>query len=242
MRNSNRSKFLIVATFLLISIVAIAQQKPDAPAENYVKTHYTKYEYRIPMRDGKKLFTSVYVPKDTAQAYPIMMDRTPYSVAPYGEDQYQTTLGPSDEFEKSGYIFAYQDVRGRYMSEGTFVEMRPHIDVKKAPQDVDDASDTYDTIDYLLKHVPNNNGKVGIWGISYPGFYTSASMIDSHPALVAASPQAPMTDLFLGDDGYHGGAFMLSANFGFYGRYFRPQTEPQAPKPTVPADFGTIDS
>ena len=122
-------------------------------------------------------------PRTHLQPYPILMDRTPYSVAPYGEDQYKTTLGPSDEFEKSGYIFVYQDVRGRYMSEGTFVEMRPHIDEKKGPQDVDDASDTYDTIDCLLKHVPNNNGKVGIWGISYPGFYTSASMIDSHPAL-----------------------------------------------------------
>ena len=106
---------------------------------------------------------------------------------------------------------------------------------------MDDASDTYDTIEFLLKHVPNNNGKVGIWGISYPGFYTSASIIDSHPALVAASPQAPMTDLFLGDDAYHGGAFMLSANFGFYA-FFRPQTEPQTPKPTVPFDFGTPDS
>jgi uncharacterized protein len=113
MRNSNRSIFFAVAISLLASIGAGAQQKPDAPTEDYVKAHYTKYEYRIPMRDGKKLFTSVYVPKDTAQAYPIMMDRTPYSVAPYGEDQYRTTLGPSDEFEKSGYIFVYQDVRGR---------------------------------------------------------------------------------------------------------------------------------
>jgi putative CocE/NonD family hydrolase len=119
--------------------------------------------------------------------------------------------------------------------------MRPHVDNKKGPQDVDDASDTYDTIEFLLKHVPNNNGKAGIWGISYPGFYTSASMIDSHPALVAASPQAPMTDLFLGDDGYHGGTFMLSANFGFYAS-FRPQKEPQTPKQTVPFEFGTPDS
>ena len=111
------------------------------------------------------------------------------------------------------------------MSEGDFVEMRPHIDVKKSPQDVDDSSDTSDTIDFLLKNVANNNGKVGIWGISYPGFYTSASIIDSHPALVAASPQAPMTDLFLGDDAYHGGAFMLSANFGFYVS-FHPQNRP----------------
>jgi putative CocE/NonD family hydrolase len=128
------------------------------------------------------------------------------------------------------------------MSEGDFVEMHPHIDKKKSPQDVDESSDTHDTIDFLLKHIPDNNGKVGIWGISYPGFYTSASIIDSHPALVAASPQAPMTDLFLGDDTYHGGAFMLSAGFGFYAPFFHPQTEPQTPHPTVPFDFGTPDS
>lgn len=174
--------------------------------------------------------------------YPFLMDRTPYGVAPYGEDQYPKSLGPSDEFEKSGYIFVYQDVRGRWMSEGDFVEMRPHIDDKVSPQDVDDASDTYDTIEFLLKRVPNNNDKVGIWGISYPGFYTSASIIDSHPALAAASPQAPMTDLFLGDDSYHGGAFMLSAGFGFYAPFFHPQAKQQTPAPTVPFDFGTPDS
>jgi putative CocE/NonD family hydrolase len=213
----------------------------EQPKEDYVKAHYTKYEYRIPMRDGKKLFTSVYVPKDASQTYPILMDRTPYSVAPYGEDQYKKQLGPSDEFEKAGYIFVYQDVRGRYMSEGEFVEMHPHIDVKRSPSDVDDSSDTYDTIEFLLKHVANNNGKVGIWGISYPGFYTSASIIDSHPALKAASPQAPMTDLFFTDDAYHGGAFMLAANFGFYSS-FKPFPEPWLPpKVPLPFDFGTPD-
>jgi putative CocE/NonD family hydrolase len=220
------------------SLVSQAQDKPAPPEEDYVKAHYTKYEYRIPMRDGVRLFTAVYVPKDASQSYPFIMDRTPYSVAPYGEDQYAKHLGPSDEFEKAGYIFVYQDVRGRYMSEGTFVEMRPHIDVKTSPKDVDDSSDTYDTIDFLLKHVPNSNGRVGIWGISYPGFYTSASIIDSHPALKAASPQAPMTNLFMGDDGYHGGAFMLDANFGFY-TFFMPQNNPTTPKRSIPFDFGT---
>jgi putative CocE/NonD family hydrolase len=235
--------FCAVPGLLLISLTTLAAQDPPAqPADDYVRSHYTKYEYRIPMRDGKRLFTAVYVPKDTAGGpYPFLMDRTPYSVAPYGEDQYPKQLGPSEEFQKAGYIFVYQDVRGRWMSEGEFLEMRPHIDDKKSPQDVDDASDTYDTIDFLLKTVPNNNGKVGIWGISYPGFYTSASIIDSHPALVAASPQAPMTDLFKGDDAYHGGAFMLSANFGFYVS-FRPNNEPQKPKPSTPFDFGTKDS
>ncbi|HEY1580242.1 MAG TPA: CocE/NonD family hydrolase [Terracidiphilus sp.] len=223
-----------------------AQQPIQTPNDEFVPAHYTKYEFRIPMRDGKHLFTAVYVPKlgafQDAGPYPFLMDRTPYSVGPYGEDEYPKHLGPSDEFEKAGYIFVYQDVRGRWMSEGEFQEMRPHIDNKRGALDVDDASDTHDTIEFLLKHVPNNNGKAGIWGISYPGFYTSASMIDSHPALVAASPQAPMTDLFMGDDAYHGGAFMLSANFGFYA-FFRPQKEPQTPpKQSVSFDFGTPDS
>ena len=242
-----RSAFAVLSIFIVVTLLGRAQSAPDAHVEDFVRAHYTKYEYRIPMRDGIRLFTAVYVPKasafpDDPGPYPFLMDRTPYSVAPYGEDKYPAELGPSDEFEKSGYIFVYQDVRGRWMSEGQFVEMRPHIDVKKSPQDVDDSSDTYDTIEFLLKHVANNNGKVGIWGISYPGFYTSGSIIDSHPALVAARPQAPMTDLFLGDDGYHGGAFMLSANFGFYAPFFHPQEGPQAPKPTVPFDFGTPDS
>src|SRR5438874_4302713 len=212
----SRQKCLLLAVLMTCLVSFTTAEAQEAPKENYVKTHYTKYEYRIPVRDGKKLFTSVYVPKDSSQPYPILMQRTPYSVGPYGEDQYKKNLGPSDEFEKAGYIFVYQDVRGRYLSEGTYVEMHPHIDVKKSPQDVDDSSDTYDTIEFLLKHVANNNGKVGIWGISYPGFYTSASSIDSHPALNAASPQAPMTNFFMGDDGQHGGAFMLAANFGFY--------------------------
>ncbi len=153
---------------LFFSVVSARGQehapRPQAPAQNFVPAHYTKYEFRIPMRDGKHLFTTVYVPKlgafPDAGPYPFLMDRTPYSVAPYGEDQYPKHLGPSAEFEKSGYIFVYQDVRGRWMSEGEFLEMRPHIDSKKGSQDVDDASDTYDTIEFLLKHVPNNNGKV----------------------------------------------------------------------------------
>jgi putative CocE/NonD family hydrolase len=238
-----RFHFPALGLFALALAALPAQQPtPNPPSEDYIRAHYTKYEFRIPMRDGKRLFTAVYVPKDAGGGpYPFLMDRTPYDVGPYGEDKYPPHLGPSEEFEKSGYIFVYQDVRGRWMSEGEFIEMRPHIDNKKSPQDVDDASDTYDTIEFLLKNVPNNSGKVGIWGISYPGFYTSASIIDSHPALVAASPQAPMTDLFLGDDAYHGGAFMLSANFGFYAS-FRPRTEPQTPATTVPFDFGTPDS
>lgn len=234
-----RSLFLLGVAVTACARVQ-AQARPEAP-EYDVKEHYTKYEYRIAMRDGVRLFTAVYVPRDSSRSYPFLIDRTPYSVAPYGVDHYRAQLGPSREFDKSGYIFVFQDVRGRFMSEGVFTEMRPHIDNKKSKTDVDDSSDLYDTIEWLLKNIPNNNGKAGIWGISYPGFFTSASMIDSHPALKAASPQAPMTDLFMGDDAYHGGAFMLAANFGFY-TFFRPQANPELPpKARVPFDYGTPD-
>jgi len=235
----SRVCILVAASFILTTSL-LAQNKPEGPDFD-VKEHYTKYEYRIPMRDGVRLFTSMYTPKDSSHAYPFLIDRTPYSVSPYGVDQYRTNLGPSPDFDKAGYIFVFQDVRGRYMSEGQFSEMRPHIDSKKSSHDVDDASDLYDTIDWLLKNIPNNNGNAGIWGISYPGFFTSASIIDSHPALKAASPQAPMTDLFMGDDAYHGGAFMLAANFGFYSS-FKPQENPQLPpKVSAPFDYGTKD-
>jgi putative CocE/NonD family hydrolase len=239
--STRKIPFLAIALFFATAEVRPqAPPKPDAP-EFEVKEHYTKYEYRIPMRDGVRLFTAVYLPKDASRPNPFLISRTPYGISPYGVDQYRTQLGPSPDFDKSGYIFVMQDVRGRFMSEGKFIEMRPHIDVKKSSTDVDDSSDLYDTIDWLLKNIPNNNGKAGIWGISYPGFFTSASMIDTHPALKAASPQAPMTDLFKGDDAYHGGAFMLAANFGFYA-LFRPQVNPELPaKVTVPFNFGTPD-
>jgi putative CocE/NonD family hydrolase len=217
-----------------------AQEPVSTPAsENaYLHSHYVKYEYRIPMRDGVRLFTAVYVPKPGAFSdsgpYPMLITRTPYGVSPYGENNYPPLLGPSDEFEKAGYIFVYQDVRGRFMSEGTFVEMRPHLDIKRSPTDVDDSSDMYDTIEFLLKYAPNNSGRVGLVGISYPGFYTSAGIIDSHPAIKAASPQAPLTDLFLSDDAYHGGAFMLAENFGFY-LGFRPMAVPITEK--LPSSF-----
>src|SRR5712692_1462665 len=238
MPRSNASFLILLPLALAVNLSA--QNKPEAP-EYDIKEHYTKYEYRIPMRDGVHLFTAVYVPKDTAHAYPFLIDRTPYSVRPYGVDLYRTRPGPSPEFDKAGYIFVFQDVRGRYMSEGTFIEMRPHIDNKKTKQDVDDASDMYDTIEWLLKNIPNNNGNAGIWGISYPGFYTSASILDSHPALKAASPQAPMANLFMGDDAYHGGAFMVTANFDFY-EFFRPQHNPELPRKNEEEfDYGTKD-
>jgi uncharacterized protein len=225
---------------LAVSVRLRSQDSQDEPQWS-VEEHYTKHEYRIPMRDGVRLFTIVYSPKDTSQTYPFLINRTPYSVAPYPPDEYAARLGPSEEFDKSGYIFVFQDVRGRYMSEGKFVEMRPEIDHPKSNKDIDESTDTYDTIDWLLKNVPDNNGKAGIWGISYPGFYTAAGMIRSHPALKAASPEAPMVNLFEGDDSYHGGAFMLAANFGFY-VYFKPQPEPtQGPQRFRGFDYGTQD-
>ncbi len=166
--------------------------------------------------------------KDGAKGYPIMLTRTPYSVAPYGIDSYRAALGPSELFSKDGFIFVYQDVRGRYMSEGDWLEMRPHRPVKNGPKDVDESTDTYDTIDWLIKNVPNNNGRVGLYGISYPGFYAAAGIIDAHPALKAASPQAPIADLFIGDDSHHNGAFMLAANFGFYSGFYPREGGPSA--------------
>jgi len=227
---------------LLIAAPLAAQPAPATPTANtgleYIRSHYTKFDYRIPMRDGVKLFTSVYVPKDSSKPYPFMMQRTPYSVAPYGVDNYPARLGPSDLFRDEGFIFVYQDVRGRYLSEGKFVDVPPH----KA-SGVDDATDTYDTIDWLVKNVRNNNGNVGVWGISYPGFYAAYTLIGSHPALKAVSPQAPMGDVGNGDDAYHNGAFYLAANFGFYVG-FKQQEAPERPRRAQNFDFeyGTADA
>jgi putative CocE/NonD family hydrolase len=211
-----------------------------AQGQEEVKARYTKYEYRIPMRDGKRLFTAVYVPKDTDQRYPILMMRTPYSVGPYGVDRYKDNLGPSASFAKEGYIFVFQDVRGRVMSEGEFSNMRPHLAQKGGPNDIDESTDTYDTIEWLLKHVPNHNGKVGQWGISYPGFYTAAGMIDAHPALKAVSPQAPITDWFVGDDFHHNGVLFLPHLFNFISGFGQPRPEPTTKRPNH-FEHGTPD-
>jgi uncharacterized protein len=198
----------------------------SAQGLEFVQANYTKYEYKIAMRDGVMLFTCVYIPKDTSQTWPILFDRTPYSISPYGEDNYKTSLGPSDLFAKEKYIFVYQDVRGRQMSEGVFQDMRPQRITHNAPADVDESTDTYDSIDWLVKTIPNNNGKVGMWGISYPGFYTAAGLINAHPALVAASPQAPITDWFVGDDFHHNGALYLPHAFRFFSGFGVPRPEP----------------
>jgi len=201
-------------------------QKPSEPAKLDVRELYTKYEYRVPMRDGTRLFTAVYVPKDGSRKYPLLLKRSPYSCKPYGVDQYPDVLGPSKQLVKSGYIFVFQDVRGRWASEGELENMRPQITEKKTPKDVDESSDTYDTIEWLLKNVDGHNGKAGQWGVSYPGFYTSCGMIDAHPALKASSPQAPICDWFIGDDWHHHGAFQLTHAFNFMAEFGRPRPEP----------------
>jgi putative CocE/NonD family hydrolase len=210
--------------------------------QQHLRQHYAKHEYRIPMRDGVHLFTAVYVPKDASQEYPILMWRTPYSIGPYGEDRYPRYpwyTGPSQRLAEEGYIFVYQDVRGRFMSEGEFVNVRPHISRKTSAGDIDESTDTYDTVEWLLANVPNHNGRVGMYGISYPGFYAAAGMIDAHPALKAVSPQAPIGDWFF-DDFHHHGAFFLADSFNFFAAFGQPR-----PKPTTAwagsFDHGTPD-
>jgi putative CocE/NonD family hydrolase len=211
-----------------------------AQGAEWLRANYTKHEEMVPMRDGVRLFTAIYAPKDRGRSYPFLLVRTPYSVSPYGVDQYRNSLGPSERYAREGYIFVYQDVRGRFQSEGKWVEMTPHRAVKRGPADVDESSDTFDTLEWLLKNVPGNNGKAGLTGVSYPGFYAAAGMIDAHPALTAVSPQAPIVDLFRGDDAFHNGAFFLAANFGFY-TFFNEHKEPQKPKPGARFEYGTPD-
>ncbi|HWO02495.1 MAG TPA: CocE/NonD family hydrolase [Blastocatellia bacterium] len=234
------SKGRRLAAILLVTIGLPLQL--SAQETEKVTERYTKYEYQIPMRDGARLYASVYVPKDTSQKYPFLLTRTPYSIAPYGVDNYRTSLGPSEHFEKEGFIFVYEDARGRYMSEREFLQVRPYQPNKKSVRDVDESTDTYDTIEWLLKNIPNNNGRVGMIGISQPGFHVAASLMDAHPALKAASPQAPTADYYMGDDVYHNGAFMLGANFGFYGFFTPRKGEPAVPKEGLRFDFGTPDA
>ncbi len=200
---------------------------------------YTKREVTIPMRDGVELFTAIYEPKDRSRRYPFLMKRTPYSLRPYGEDEFPRSLGPSDELMRDGYIFVYQDVRGCYMSGGTFRNMTPHVAVKRSAADIDESTDTYDTIDWLLLNFEGHNGRAGQWGISYPGFYAAAGMIDAHPALVAVSPQAPIADWYF-DDFHHHGAFFLPHAFNFLSSFGRPREGPTTER-NPRFDHGTPD-
>jgi uncharacterized protein len=206
----------------------------------YLREHYIKYEYKISMRDGVKLFAAVYAPKDNSQSYPILMTRSPYGAKPYGEDDYANPSGPMLHYAKEKFIFVLEDVRGRYGSEGEFVHMRPEKEVHSGTNDIDESTDTYDTIDWLVKNVPNNNGKVGLMGISYPGFYTAAGLINSHPALKCASPQAPIADWFMGDDFHHNGVLYLPHAFRFLSGYGQKLEDPTRESPK-PFDFKTPD-
>ncbi|MCE9607737.1 MAG: CocE/NonD family hydrolase [Planctomycetia bacterium] len=236
---------VVIHGAILCSAAPTFAQGPD-----YLRAHYVKREYRIPMRDGARLFTAVYSPKavptppagqpPTDRARPLLMIRTQSGLAPYGEERFPGSLGPSAHFARSGYIFVYQDIRGRWMSEGDFVAMRPHEPRKAGPRDVDESTDTYDTIEWLLKNVADHNGKVGHYGTSYRGWLAAAGMIDAHPALKAVSPQAPIGDMFTGDDWHHNGALFLNHTF-----FYMPIMGMARPRPfdTAPPrpDYGTPD-
>ncbi len=193
---------------------------------NFVKENFTKIDTTISMRDGIKLYTVIYIPKDGSEKYPFLIERTPYSSRPYGENNYAWRIGPNAALMQEKYIFVYQDVRGRYMSEGYNLEMTPYIPNKKNKRQVDESSDTYDTMDWLLKNIKNNNGRAGLYGISYPGFYATASLPGAHPAIKAVSPQAPVTDEFIGDDANHNGAFFLLDNFMFMNSFGKERNGP----------------
>ncbi|KSA12506.1 CocE/NonD family hydrolase [Maribacter dokdonensis] len=224
------SKFTIKQffTFILLATVLISCRKTTQKVANaevsdtYVEDNYTKKEVDIAMRDGVTLHTTIYSPKDTSKEYPIIMQRTPYSSQPYGAGNFKTKIAPNIHMMQDGYIVVYQDVRGRWLSEGHYENMRAYNPNKKTEQDIDESSDTYDTIEWLVNNVENNNGNVGIWGISYPGFYSTYAVVDAHPALKAASPQASIADFFF-DDFHHNGAYLLS--------YFRATSLFGTPRP-----------
>lgn len=222
--------------FFLLLLPVYGSSQSTNKDSLWFAAHYTKIERSIPMRDGIKLFTAIYVPKDESEKHPVLLNRTPYSCSPYGETRYTeryASRGDSTYFHRN-YIMVYQDVRGRYMSEGEFEDVRPFISKKKSKRDIDEASDAYDTIDWLMKNIKNNNGNVGAFGISYPGFYATETALSNHPALKAVSPQAPVTDWFIGDDFHHKGVTFLMDNFDFYRGFGVPRPKPLTTYPAVP--------
>jgi len=232
----NSKTFVSLWVFLFIAFIpGLCGQEPFDIRANYIKS-----EHMVPMRDGVRLFTIVYTPKDKSQKYPILFNRTPYGSGPYGPDAYRRSLGPSADFAKEGFIFVYQDVRGQFRSEGDFVVMKPIKPDKRGKTDTDESSDVYDTIEWLLKNVSNHNGRVGQWGISYPGSQTVWGMIEAHPALKASSPQAPAIDMFIGDDFHHNGAFRLMYTFSWLLGSARVRKEPADSRAPL-FDYGTPD-
>lgn len=215
----------ILNTLLLLLIVNLlsAQYEQDSA---WIKDNYIKMEKYIPMRDGVRLFTSIYLPKDKSEKHPILLKRTPYSCSPYGEAfSSQLWTKHLKYYARENYIIVTQDVRGRWMSEGEFADVRP-FNKNKSGTEIDEASDTYDAIDWMVKNLPDNNGNVGVFGISYPGFYSTMAAASGHPALKAVSPQAPVTDWFMGDDFHHNGAFFPMDGFSFYSSFGKPRPKP----------------
>ncbi len=215
---------VVLATLMLFAFSCRKTTKvvKDEVSKTYVAENYTKQEVDIEMRDGVKLHTTIYTPKDTSKEYPILMQRTPYSSRPYGEGKFKEKIGPNIHLMQEGNIVVYQDVRGRWLSEGHYENMRAYIPNKTSDKDVDESTDTYDTIDWLVNNVEHTNGNVGVWGISYPGYYATYATIDAHPALKASSPQASIGDFFF-DDFHHNGAYLLS--------YFRATSLFGTPRP-----------
>ena len=245
----NARRLALLATLVLALVFApspaaakdsVGRRKHDPKRAAWIRAHYTKFEYRIPMRDGVKLFTAVYRPNSPKGPLPFLMLRTPYSVNHYGADKYPDRLGPYPAFEKEGFIFVLQDVRGRFMSEGKFVNMRPQLTGKRRAKSTDESTDAYDTIAWLLKNVRGHNDKVGIRGISYPGFYAAAGAINGHPALKAVAPQAPIADWFW-DDMHHNGALMLQMTFGFFSGFGKARKKLTTEWPTF-FEFPTPDA
>jgi len=211
-------------------LLIAAELKDDAEIARAIREYYTKYEYRIRMRDGVELHTAVYVPKNRSHTYPMLMRRSPYGSHPYGVDNYPAADNArvlhqfgSTPMVRDGFIFVQQDVRGRFMSGGTFVDIRP---IAKTKSDIDESTDTWDTVDWLVKNAPANNGNVGVLGISYPGFYAAQAAVNAHPAVKAVSPQAPVTEWFLGDDFHHNGALCLADAFDFFSSFGKPRPKP----------------
>ena len=229
-------KHILYLLLLLVPSLAFSQ----TPDSTWIVNNYSKVEQYITMRDGIRLFTTFYIPKDSSEKHPILLTRSPYSAAPYGKDFRAYWATPYKHYFKEKYIIALQDVRGRWMSEGQFEDVRP-FNANKKGKEIDEASDTYDAIDWMVKNIATNNGNVGVFGISYPGFYSTMAALSGHPALKAVSPQAPVTDWFIGDDFHHNGAFMQFDAFAFYSSFGRPR-----PKPTTIGpgqfDYSTRDN
>jgi hypothetical protein len=212
---------LVIFIILPALSSTIFSQSPES-----IKQKYNKQEVYITMRDGIRLFTSIYTPKDTSIVHPVLLNRTPYNIEPGGSDSYNFFVNLYSRYTQDEYIMVYQDVRGKYMSEGEFEDIRPITPDKKSNKDIDESTDTWDTVDWIVKNIKNNNGNVGIFGVSYPGFYSTMGIINAHPAVKAVSPQAPVTNWFLGDDFHHNGAFFLLDCFSFYYSNGRPHRVP----------------